>query len=293
MRAKPFLKWAGGKTQLIEQIKEQLPNNIETNGFTYIEPFVGSGAVLFWMLEQYPNMERAVINDINKDLTNSYLTIKHNVQDIIHILRKWEAEYHNILENQELKKEYYYGKRTLFNARTSSQTTQSALFIFLNRTCFNGLYRVNRKNEFNVPIGSYKRPQICNEENLLAVSKVLQKVEILNGDFSETLNYSGDNTFFYFDPPYKPLSETSSFNSYAKDEFDDAEQVRLKEFCELLDNENHQWILSNSDVKGKDINNNFFDDLYASFNIIRVNARRNINANPNKRGQLTELLIRN
>ncbi len=293
MRAKPFLKWAGGKTQLIEQIKEQLPNNIEANGFTYIEPFVGSGAVLFWMLEQYPNMERAVINDINKDLTNSYLTIKYNVQDIIHILRKWEAEYHNIAESQERKKEYYYEKRALFNARTSSQTSQSALFIFLNRTCFNGLYRVNRKNEFNVPIGSYKTPQICNEENLLAVSKVLQKVEILNGDFSETLNYSGDNTFFYFDPPYKPLSETSSFNSYAKDEFDDAEQVRLKEFCEVLDNENHQWVLSNSDVKGKDINNNFFDDLYASFNIIRVNARRNINANPNKRGQLTELLIRN
>lgn len=293
MRAKPFLKWAGGKTQLIEQIKEQLPNNIEANQFTYIEPFVGSGAVLFWILEQYPNMERAIINDINQDLTNSYLTIKHNVQELIQILKKWETEYHNIAESQEAKKKYYYEKRSLFNTRNSEQTTQSALFIFLNRTCFNGLYRVNRKNEFNVPIGSYKTPQICNEENLLAVSEVLQKVEILNGDFSETLNYANNNTFFYFDPPYKPLDETSSFNSYAKDEFNDAEQIRLKNFCDELDSKNYKWILSNSDVKGKDINNNFFDDLYASFNILRVNARRSINANPSKRGQLTELLITN
>ena len=293
MRAKPFLKWAGGKTQLIEQIKEQLPNNIQQNKFTYIEPFVGSGAVLFWMLEHFPNLENAVINDINKDLTNSYDTIKNDVNNLIQILSEWEIEYHNFAENQEAKKEYYYEKRTLFNTRNSDQTTQSALFIFLNRTCFNGLYRVNRKNEFNVPIGSYKKPQICNTENLLAVSEVLRRVEILNGDYSETLEYANENTFFYFDPPYKPLSETSSFNSYAKDEFDDKEQIRLKEFCDTLNEQGHQWILSNSDVKGKDPNNNFFDDLFANFNIMRVNARRSINANPSKRGKLTELLITN
>lgn len=291
--AKPFLKWAGGKTQLIEQIKEQLPDTIKTKPFTYIEPFAGSGAVLFWILEEYPNLEKAIINDINKDLTNSYLTIKYNVNDLIDILKVWEDEYHRLAEDENAKKKYYYEKRSLFNTRASDQTTHSAIFIFLNRTCFNGLYRVNRKNEFNVPIGSYKKPQICNEENLLAVSNVLQKVEILNGDFSETIHYTAENTFFYFDPPYKPLNETSSFNSYAKDEFDDAEQIRLKEFCDMLDNQNHKWILSNSDVKGKDINNNFFDDLYAAFNIYRVNARRSINANPSKRGKLTELLITN
>ena len=272
MRAKPFLKWAGGKTQLINQIKEQLPNNIQNKNFTFIEPFVGSGAVLFWMLDHFPNLERAVINDINTDLINSYLTIKNNVQDLINILSTWETEYHNFAENQEQKKEYYYEKRTLFNTRNSDQTTQSALFIFLNRTCFNGLYRVNRKNEFNVPIGSYKQPQICNTENLLAVSEVLRRVEILNGDYSDTLEHTTENTFFYFDPPYKPLSETSSFNSYAKDEFNDAEQIRLKEFCDTLNEQNHQWILSNSDVKGKDPNNNFFDVLFANFNIMRVNA---------------------
>ena len=140
---------------------------------------------------------------------------------------------------------------------------------------------------------SYKKPLICNKENLRAVSEVLQRVEILNGDYSETLNYAAENTFFYFDPPYKPLSETSSFNSYAKDEFNDLEQIRLKDFCTQLDNLNHQWILSNSDVKGKNPNDNFFDDLYSDFNIYRVNARRSINANPNKRGKLTELLITN
>ena len=191
------------------------------------------------------------------------------------------------------KKEYYYAKRNLFNLRNSDKTTQSALFIFLNRTCFNGLFRVNRKNEFNVPIGSYKKPLICNRENLNAVSKILQRVEILNGDYSETLKYASSNTLFYFDPPYKPLSETSSFNSYSKDEFNDSEQIRLKQFCTKLDNLHHQWILSNSDVKGKNPNDNFFDDLYSEFNILRVNARRNINANPNKRGKLTELLITN
>ena len=291
--AKPFLKWAGGKTQLIEQIKKQFPKNLHNSPFIYIEPFVGSGAILFWILEEFENVEKAIINDINKDLTNCYDSIKNDVGNLITILSKWEKEYYSISGNEEVKKEYYYNKRTIFNSRNSNQTTQSALFIFLNRTCFNGLYRVNRKNEFNVPIGSYKKPQICNEGNLKAVSNVLQKVEILNGDFTGTLSYTGENTFFYFDPPYKPLSDTSSFNSYSKDEFGDSEQIRLKEFCEVLEKKGYQWILSNSDVKGKDPNNNFFDDLYSSFKIFRVNARRNINANPKKRGKLTELLITN
>ena len=293
MRAKPFLKWAGGKTQLIDKIKEQLPINILDEPFTYIEPFVGSGAVLFWMLEKFPNLEKAVINDINTDLTNSYLTIKKDVQDLISILRNWEIEYYSFADNQELQKKYYYEKRTLFNTRDSNQTIQSALFIFLNKTCFNGLFRVNKKNEFNVPIGSYKKPSICNAENLLVVSDALQKVDILNRDYSESLQYATKNTFFYFDPPYKPLSESSSFNAYAKDEFGDSEQVRLKEFCDTLNKQNHQWILSNSDVKGKDPSNDFFDDLFEDFNIMRVNARRSINANPSGRGLLTELLITN
>ncbi len=291
--AKPFLKWAGGKTQLLNTIEKALPKDIYKKKFTYIEPFVGSGAVLFWMLSHFPNLKKAVINDINEDLINTYKVIASKPKELISILQILQNEYHGLEGNNEAKKEYYYSKRELYNTRKEEQSVQAALFIFLNRTCFNGLYRVNRKNEFNVPIGSYKRPTICDEENILAVSQALQKVEILCGDYEETLNYADSNTMFYFDPPYKPLSETSSFNSYAKDEFDDEEQIRLRDFCLKLDALNHTWILSNSDVKGKDENDNFFDDLYSNFTIQRVDAKRYINANPEKRGKLKELLITN
>lgn len=291
--AKPFLKWAGGKTQLINNIEKALPKDISRDKFTYIEPFVGSGAVLFWMINNFPNLEKAVINDINEDLINTYKTIASRPSELISILQVLQNEYHALEGNEENKKLYYYQKRALYNARKEEQSGQAALFIFLNRTCFNGLYRVNRKNEYNVPMGGYKRPTICDKENILAVSEALQKVEILCGDFEQTLNFADQNTLFYFDPPYKPLSETSSFNSYAKDEFNDSEQIRLRDFCNKLDILNHTWILSNSDVKGKDENDNFFDDLYSDFNIQRVEAKRSINANPEKRGKLTELLITN
>ena len=290
--AKPFLKWAGGKTQLIEEIKNNLPEIIFREPFTYIEPFVGSGAVLFWLLNHFPNMKKAVINDINKELIDTYDTIANSPQQLISVLEDLQNKYY-ILEDEEAKKNFYYEKRNLFNIKSEEKLIQSALFIFLNRTCFNGLYRVNRKNEFNVPIGSYKRPLICDRENILAVSKALQKVEIMCGDFEQTINYTENNTLFYFDPPYKPLSETSSFNAYAKDNFDDKEQIRLRDFCNKLNDLNHYWILSNSDVKGKDKNNHFFDDLYANYEIKRVLAKRSINANPEKRGVLNELLITN
>ncbi len=286
---KPFVKWAGGKTQLINDID----SNISSKTHTYIEPFVGGGALLFYLLNHYPNLKKVVINDINTDLIDTYKVIKNNVEELISLLQKWQNEYYNLLEKTEDKKEYYYQKRMLFNKRSSNQVTQSALFIFLNKTCFNGLYRVNRKNEFNVPIGSYKKPLICDTENLNAVSLALQKVEILNGDFEQTLSYAEKETLFYFDPPYKPLSKTSSFNAYAKDEFNDEEQIRLADFCKKIDSLGYNWILSNSDVKGKNPNDNFFDDLFKDFQINRVLAKRSINANPKKRGQLTELLITN
>lgn len=278
--AKPFLKWAGGKTQLVSEIERTFPKQLINTQFTYIEPFVGSGAVLFWLLDNFSNLKKAVINDINADLINTYKTIASNPKELISILTILQNEFHALDGKEDEKKEYYYQKRTQYNTRKSSQTDHSALFIFLNRTCFNGLYRVNRKNEFNVPMGSYKKPTICDKENILAVSNALQKVEILNGDFEQTLDYANNNSLFYFDPPYKPLSETSSFNSYAKDEFNDCEQIRLKDFCSKLDALNHTWILSNSDVKGKNENDNFFDDLYSDFNIQSVDARRSVNANP-------------
>lgn len=293
MIAKPFLKWAGGKTQLIEQIKNELPNTINNKKFTYIEPFVGSGAVLFWMINNFPKLEKAVINDINEDLINTYKMIASSPKELISILEVFQNEYHFLVNDEDKKKEYFYDKRVIYNTRKENNTNQAALFIFLNRTCFNGLYRVNRNNEFNVPIGSYKKPTICDCDNILAVSEALQKVEILSGDYQQTVNYASKNSFFYFDPPYKPLSNTSSFNSYAKDEFNDDEQIRLKQFCEKLDKKKHKWMLSNSDVKGKDPENNFFDELYADFKIERVKAKRIINANSAKRGVLNELLITN
>jgi DNA adenine methylase len=291
--AKPFLKWAGGKTQLINDIERALPSEITNKKFTYIEPFVGSGAVLFWMLNNFPKLQKAVINDINADLINTYKTIAERPLPLISQLEVLQSEFHALDSNNEKKKEYFYDKRALYNKRTEDSIGQAALFIFLNRTCFNGLYRVNRNNEFNVPMGSYKRPTICDKDNLLVVSEALQKVEILCGDFEQTLNHANKNSLFYFDPPYKPLSNTSSFNSYAKDEFNDAEQIRLRDFCMKLEETGHKWILSNSDVKGKDVNDDFFDDIYGSFNIARVRAKRMINANVEKRGELNELLITN
>lgn len=285
---KPFLKWAGGKTQLISEIEKCLPSKIRKSKFTYIEPFVGSGAVLFWMLNNFPNLEKAVINDINSDLINTYKIITSKPKELISVLKELQNQFHSLQNDEEKKKEYYYQKRDLYNTRSTDKVTQASLFIFLNRTCFNGLYRVNRSNLFNVPIGSYKLPTICDKENILAVSEVLKKVEILNGDFEKTLNYTSENSFFYFDPPYKPLSNTSYFNSYAKDDFNDNEQLRLKDFCEKLHNLGYNWLLSNSDTDEK-----FFDEIYSNYSMQRVKAKRFINSNGNGRGELNELLITN
>lgn len=291
--AKPFLKWAGGKTQIISDIANAIPTDRTKKKFTYVEPFVGSGAVLFWMINNFPKLKKAIINDINEDLINTYKTIAAHPKELISILEILQNEYHDLERDEEHKKRYFYQKRALYNSRKYKQSEQAALFIFLNRTCFNGLYRVNRKNQFNVPMGAYKRPAICDKKNIIAVSEVLQKVEILCGDFEATLDFAEANTIFYFDPPYKPLSETSNFNSYYKHEFNDQEQIRLRDFCDKLDALHHSWILSNSDIKAKYSDDGFFDDLYANYNIRRVKAKRSINSNAEKRGILTELLITN
>jgi DNA adenine methylase len=223
--AKPFLKWAGGKTQLINDIEKLLPTELTNSKFTYIEPFVGSGAILFWMLNNFPKIEKAVINDINEDLINTYKTIASNPKELISNREILQNEFHDLEGSEDNKKLYYYKKRDLYNARKLTRAEYSALFIFINRICFNGLYRVNSKNLYNVPMGGYKKPTICDKPNILSVSNALQKVEILCGDFENTLNSADKNSLFYFDPPYKPLSETSSFNTYTKDSFDDAEQM--------------------------------------------------------------------
>ena len=291
-KIKPFLKWAGGKTQLIDAISKKFPYQ-KAECFTYVEPFVGSGAVLFWVLQNYPEIKRAVINDVNPDLINTYNVVAESVDDLIDVLTLWSNEYQQLANQKSKRDEYYYHKRDKFNARSTDAVYQAALFIFLNKTCFNGLYRVNRNNIFNVPVGSYTKPLICDSENLRAVSRLLKNVTILNGDFTETLNYAGENTCFYLDPPYKPLTETANFTSYAKNQFNDTEQLRLKMFCDKLDSHGYKWILSNSDIKSENPDNGFFDDLYENYSIDRVLAKRSINVNANKRGHLNELLINN
>jgi len=292
---KPFLKWAGGKGQLISAIESALPTSLFTKkNVTYIEPFIGSGAVLFWLLKQYPAIKNAVINDVNEDLVKAYKAIKHEPENLIKALQKIQTAYFK-LSNEEDRKSFFLEKRNLFNHRHLNQRDNTALLIFLNRTCFNGLYRVNSNNQFNVPFGKYTNPKICDAKTIMADSEVLQRVTILQGDYTETLKYASKNTFFYFDPPYKPISKTSSFNAYAKVAFDDAQQVRLKEFCDLLSSKGYQWLLSNSDPKNIDPSDAFFDDLYASgVNFIeRVSARRTINSNAAKRGNVFEILISN
>lgn len=292
-KARPFLKWAGGKSQLLSTIDSFLPDTFKyEDDVTYIEPFVGGGAMLFYMLQKYSNIKRAVINDINPRLIKTYFVIKNEPYSLIDALNEIQTSF-KILGDYDKQKDLYLDVKGKFNQRHLTDVEEAAYMIFLNKTCFNGLYRENSKGEFNVPFGRYSNPRICDEELLLADSELLQKVEILNGDFSHTAANINGYTFFYFDPPYRPLNATSSFNSYVKGAFDDNEQIRLKEFYSKLSVYGCHAILSNSDCKCRNAEDDFFDRLYEDFFIERVYAKRCINADASKRGILTELLIRN
>ena len=291
-QARPFIKWVGGKTQLLNEVSKSLPRDFASRQHvTYVEPFVGGGAVMFWILQEYPNIERAVINDINQELICTYRVIQVNVEELIAELAHIQDEY--IPLGSEDRKAYFMEKRARFNTKKTTPVETAALFIFLNRTCFNGLYRVNSKGKFNVPHGKYANPRICDADNLHACSAVLQKVEILCGDFSDTGRYAGPNTLFYFDPPYKPITETSSFTSYAKEGFNDDEQVRLRDFCDQISKDKALFVASNSDPKGVNPSENFFDTLYNHFIIKRVSATRMINSDASGRGAISELIISN
>jgi DNA adenine methylase len=259
----------------------------EWENVTYIEPFVGGGAMLFYMLQTHSNIQSAVINDINEDLTTCYRVVKQSPQLLVNSLSEIQKEYYS-LKSEESKKQFFMLMRSEFNTKTLDPIRNTTLFFFLNRTCFNGLYRVNKSGLFNVPFGRYETPTICDANTIFADSELLQKVEILTGDYTQTLNHTQGNSFFYFDPPYRPLNATSSFNDYTKEAFNDLAQKRLKNFCDQVQEAGHHFMLSNSDCQ-----DGFFDDLYMQYQIERVWASRSINANPNKRGKLTELLIRN
>ena len=288
MKAKPFVKWVGGKTQLIDQLEALLPADFNRwENVTYIEPFIGGGAMLFHILQHHPNITSAIINDINADLTTCYKVVRDTPDVLVAALQELQAEYY-ALPNEDAKKEYYMQRRAEFNTKQLDPIRNTTLFFFLNRTCFNGLYRVNKSGLFNVPFGRYETPTICDANTIYADSQLLQKVTILTGDYTETLQYAKDKTLFYFDPPYRPLNATSSFNDYTKEAFNDLAQQRLKEFCDEVQKAGYHFMLSNSDCK-----DGFFDDLYLQYHIERVLASRSVNANPSKRGKLTEILVHN
>lgn len=295
--AKPFLKWAGGKGKLLDQLDVFLPQQLDGRPFTYVEPFVGGGAMLFHMLKKHKEIKHAIINDINTHLITAYRVIKENPQELIERLTEIEHKYY-ALEGEETKKTFYLNARETFNEHKLDAIERTKYLIFLNRTCFNGLYRENAKGKFNVPFGRYLHPTICNADTILADSEMLNRtnVTILNGDFTNVLNHLDNNglNFLYFDPPYRPLNATSSFNSYVKEEFNDDEQIRLRDFAhDLNDRLGVYWMLSNADCSSKNPQDTFFENIYADFYINRVYASRSINVNPTKRGKLTELLICN
>lgn len=288
---KPFVKWVGGKSQLLNDIRGKYPEKINK----YCEPFVGGGAVLLDILANYHPKE-VLINDINAELINTYFQIKNNPNQLIEKLNDIQNCFWN--KNNDERKVMYLSKCERFNdlkvkGDERFNIEKAALFIFLNKTCFNGLYRVNRKGFFNVPMGAYKKPSICDADNLECISKLLQNVQIKCGEYRECMEFIDKNTFVYIDPPYRPLTKTSSFTSYSENEFGDKQQIELGKFIDDISAKGAKVVASNSDPKNSDENDCFFDELYARYTITRVSAKRMINSNAFGRGNINELLICN
>lgn len=292
---KPFIKWAGGKGSLIPQLKRFYPfdiNNIKID--KYVEPFIGGGAVLINILQKY-DIKEAYAFDINLDLINCYNTIKSNVEELINELDKKEKEF-LLLEAKE-KEKYFYKIRDEYNSyqieENEVNVKRASEFIFLNRTCFNGLYRVNKNGKFNVPCGKYKNPTICDSNNLRNLSYLIKNVTFKYGDYKKSEEYIDSKTFVYFDPPYRPLSNTSGFTSYTKEDFNDENQKELAKYFRLLSDKDAKLMLSNSNPKNTNKDDNFFEEIYKGFYINEISAKRMINSNVKGRGEISELLITN
>ncbi len=299
--AKPFLKWAGGKTQLLGQLREHYPPGLGTGAITrYVEPFVGGGAV-FLDVMQGSAIQEAHLFDINPELIVAYTAVQRDPQGLIDLLAAYRDRYAALDEAE--REEYFYARRGHYNAQRATidftvfspaWVERAADLIFLNKTCYNGLFRVNSSGHFNVPFGRYVRPEIFDPGNILAVSGLLQRASLHIGPFEACFDLVDERTFVYFDPPYRPISRTSSFNSYAADRFGDDEQRRLAAFFRRLHTEKGaRLMLSNSDPKNVDPNDSFFDDLYAGFTVRRVFASRLINSVVEGRGKITEILVSN
>lgn len=298
MNAKPIIKWVGGKTQLLNTINDNLPQNI-SHFNTYMEPFIGGAAVLFYIVPKLPNIKNVFINDLNYKLTNLYTVIKNKHLKLINQLKTIQEEY----RKSEDPKMFYYNTRDSFNIydmnmEPDADVLHAAEFIFLNKTCFNGLYRENSKGEFNVPWNKNVNVCICDEENIKAVHNFFIKynVQISTGtynDFFKGKELYMKNAFVYMDPPYRPITKSAAFTSYTKSGFNDDNQKELKVWVDILNSNCAYCMLSNSDPKNYDVNDMFFDDLYSDYNIIRVNAKRSINSKGNGRGSITEILVKN
>ena len=300
-KAKPFLKWAGGKSQLLCQFEKYYPDDLSGGVIEkYIEPFVGGGAVFFEIMQKY-NIQYSYIYDINKDLILTYQVIQKKPDFLLEILQKHQSDYDNA--NEQEKKNIFLSVRKRFNVErfeinytifSEKWIPRAAQFIFLNKTCFNGLFRLNSKGEFNVPFGGYKKPNIWDKNNILAVSEVLQNTKIELSNYENCFDLANEKTFIYFDPPYRPISKTASFTTYTGFEFTDIEQIKLSQFFNKLDTKKRsKLMLSNSDQKNENPNDDFFEKLYDGYKLHRVYAKRMINCNAEKRGKINELVITN
>lgn len=297
--AKPFLKWAGGKSQLIEKFQELYPYDLKNGKITtYYEPFAGGGAVFFDICQRY-GIDKAFLYDINDELILVYRVIQSDVHWLLEILEKYSKEYLNL--EKEDRKKYFYRIRSEFNNQrfnidynddSGDWIIRAAQMIFLNKTCYNGLYRVNSSGEFNAPAGNYKGPAIIDEDNFIRVSELLRIAEIKKADF-RNVEISESNSFVYFDPPYRPISATSNFTSYTNCDFGEKEQIQLAEIIRELDRRQVKVMLSNSDPKNIDPADDFFDNLYSGFNIFRLPARRLINSRATARGIINEIVVTN
>lgn len=276
--AQPFFKWVGGKRQIADIILDEFPTEIEN----YYEPFVGAGAMLFRVLQEYPNLNYVHINDSNPDVVWAYAYVRDDIDKLIEGLKEIEEEYNSSGDKQG----FYYNRRTEFNTlirEDNHELRRTVLFLFLNKTCFNGMYRVNREGNFNTPY-NYAKEVKFDYENLRVCSNLLQKVTITCGDYSYAL--PNEPAMVYLDPPYRPLNGGGEIG-YTVNGFGDEEQVRLRDNINKMKS-TCKVILSNSDTK-----DGFFDDLYKGYNIQRIQARRNINRDGNGRGKIDELLIKN
>lgn len=294
------MKWAGGKGQLLTQIEQRLPEELIGGQIRrYVEPFIGGGAVFLHVAQRYA-IEQFVLFDINRELVLAYRTIQRAVEALIVRLSELERLYY--AEPPEERRAFFYRVRTRFNAGIEAidferfddrWIERTAQLIFLNRTCYNGLFRTNAHSQFNVPFGRYRQPTICMGDNLQAVAAVLARARIESGDFTASAPLADRHSFFYFDPPYRPISKTARFTAYSAQRFDDAAQLRLAEFYRQLHTTGAYLLLSNSDPRNGDPEDDFFERAYAGFAIERVSASRMVNCNANRRGAISELLIAN